>query len=320
MPEFLLESTPDWTLLVCATQCRACVAHNVAATFQRAAFALSLSLMHFPCALERQTQLQFNDTQMLLGLRIHVRARTYARRAYSFVRGRVHFSKYLLKLLRTTTQRHLARLWVLSEEPSVSHACHSMVHHHECWSLYTISLWAPATPVYHTTTRENTQHMQINAHTSTARRPPRRDEAECELQMKLKTEALLSDKWDKYAHGPSLLLTFTRCTSLTPHKWSRLLSSGINLPIYYLGFTLASPFKKALFFFKLCVDTCKQQQQQLQLLLNNRVLNGPAQLLWHDTLASTHFCMYVTDCFSFPFRFMGQTLESHNREARYGCN
>lgn len=89
----------------------------------------------------------------------------------------------------------------------------------------------PRSPVCKTTTRKNTQHMQINAHTSTARRPPRRDEAECELQMKLKTEALLSDKWDKYAHGPSLPLTFTRCTSLTPHKWSRLLSSGINLPI-----------------------------------------------------------------------------------------
>lgn len=146
MPDFLLESTPDWTLLVCATQCRACVAHNVAATFQQAAFALSLSLMYFPCVLERQTQLQFNDTQMLLGLRIHVRAQTYARRAYSFVWGRVHFSKYLLKLLRATTQRHLARLCVLSEEPSGSHPCHSMVHRHECWSLYTLSLWAPAPP------------------------------------------------------------------------------------------------------------------------------------------------------------------------------
>lgn len=33
---------------------------------------LSLSLMCFPCVLERQTQLHFNDTQMLLGFRIHV--------------------------------------------------------------------------------------------------------------------------------------------------------------------------------------------------------------------------------------------------------
>lgn len=147
MPEFLLESTPDWTLLVCVTQCCACVAHNVAATFQQAAFALSLSLMYFPCVLERQTQLQFNDTQMLLGLRIHVRARTYARRAYSFVWGRVHFSKYLLKLLRTTTQCHLACLCVLREVPSGSHACHSLVRcHNECWSLYTILLRAPAPP------------------------------------------------------------------------------------------------------------------------------------------------------------------------------
>lgn len=32
----------------------------------------SLSLMCFPCVLERQTQLHFNDTQTLLGSRIHV--------------------------------------------------------------------------------------------------------------------------------------------------------------------------------------------------------------------------------------------------------
>lgn len=145
MTEFLLESTPDRTLLVCVAQCCACVAHNVAATFQQAAFTLSLSLMYFPCALERQTQLQFNDTQMLLGFRIHVRARTYARRAYSFVWGCVYSSKYLLKLLRTTTQRHLASLCVFSEVPSGSHACHSLVRrHNECWSLYTILLWGGA--------------------------------------------------------------------------------------------------------------------------------------------------------------------------------
>lgn len=159
MPEILLESTPDRTLLVCATQCCACVAHNVAATFQQAAFALSPSLMYFPCALERQTQLQFNDTQMLLGLPIHVRARTYARRAYSFVRGRVHFSKYLLKLLRTATQRHLARLCVFSQVLSGSHVCHN-----ECWSLYTILLWAPAPPPSakprkHTTQADKRTHV-----------------------------------------------------------------------------------------------------------------------------------------------------------------
>lgn len=86
-------------------------------------------------------------------------------------------------------------------------------------------------PVCKNMRRRSTQHTQINACTLTVRRPPRRDEANCELQMKLKTEALLSDKWDKYAHGLSPLLTFTRCTSLTPHKWSRRLSPGINLSI-----------------------------------------------------------------------------------------
>ena len=42
--------------------------------------ALALSLMHFPCVLERQTQLHFNDTQMLLGFKmcacVCVRARS----------------------------------------------------------------------------------------------------------------------------------------------------------------------------------------------------------------------------------------------------
>lgn len=33
---------------------------------------LRLSLMCFPCVLERQTQLHFNDTQMLQGFRMHV--------------------------------------------------------------------------------------------------------------------------------------------------------------------------------------------------------------------------------------------------------
>lgn len=104
MPTFLLELTPDWTMPVCATQCCACVAHNVAATFQQAAFVLLLSLMRFPCALERQTQLQLNDTPMLLGCQIRVHAHTYACCVCSFVRDCVHFSAYLLKLLITATQ------------------------------------------------------------------------------------------------------------------------------------------------------------------------------------------------------------------------
>lgn len=248
MPEILLESTPDRTLLVCATQCCACVAHNVAAIFQQAAFALSVSLMYFPCALERQTQLQFNDTQMLLGFRIHVRARTYARRAYSFVWGRVHFSKYLLKLLRTTTQRHLARLCMFSQVPSGSHACHSMVRRHECWSLYTILLWAPAPP--------SAKPRRAKTHNTRWQRggPPEGMRPSVNFKWSWKQKHCWVINETNTHMAPSLLLTFTRCTSLTPHKWSRLLSSGINLPIYYLGFTLASPLKKLSFFFKLCMD------------------------------------------------------------------
>lgn len=245
MPEILLESTPDRTQLVCATQCCACVAHNVAATFQQAAFALSLSLMYFPCALERQTQLQFNDTQMLLGFRIHVCARTYARLFCVRPRSLQQIPAEALKNYYAAPPCTFMRVQSSAKwQPCLPfNGSSSRV----LIALHYFAL-GPRSPVCRTTTRENTQRMQINAHTSTARRPPRRDEAECELQMKLKTEAPLSDKWDKYAHGPSLLLTFTRCTSLTPHKWSRLLSSGINRPIYYLGFTLVSPLKKASFF------------------------------------------------------------------------
>lgn len=187
----------------------------------------------------------------------YVCTRVHACRADSFAWGRVHFSEYLLKLLMTTTPPHHARLCAFWEVPSGSHACHSMVRRHpECCALYTPYFTSGLrSPVCKNMRRRNTQHTQINACTLTVRRPPRRDEANCELQMKLKTEALLSDKWDKYAHGLSPLLTFTRCTSLTPHKWSRRLSPGINLPIYYLisEFSPHLTFKKT-FFLYLCVD------------------------------------------------------------------
>lgn len=44
--------------------------HIVTDLFKRAG--LFLRLMRFPCVLERQTQLHINDTQILLGIRMHV--------------------------------------------------------------------------------------------------------------------------------------------------------------------------------------------------------------------------------------------------------
>lgn len=65
---------------------------------------LLLSLMCFPCVLERQTQLHFNDTQMLLGFSMHVCMRVCMS---VFVEGCVFFLttsvKSLLKLLLLCT-------------------------------------------------------------------------------------------------------------------------------------------------------------------------------------------------------------------------
>lgn len=50
--------------------------------------------------------------------------------------------------------------------------------------------------------------------------------------------------------------------------------------------------------------------QQLRLLSNTEALNGPAELQWRDTLASTHFCMYVTYFFSYTLFVLWDTLWS----------
>jgi len=57
---------------VWVTKCSACFCTSCGSHIQQAVFSLSLSVMRFPCVLERQTQLHFNDTQMLLGFRMHV--------------------------------------------------------------------------------------------------------------------------------------------------------------------------------------------------------------------------------------------------------
>lgn len=74
MSTFVFEQTPKWTMGICASDKVWCsVSTYLWQTYSEGwSLSLRLSLMCFPCVLERQTQLHFNDTQMLQGFRMHV--------------------------------------------------------------------------------------------------------------------------------------------------------------------------------------------------------------------------------------------------------
>lgn len=239
----------EQSVFVWVTKCCACFAHTVAAIFSRLR-SLSLSLMCFPCVLERQTQLHFNDTQMLLGFRIHV----YACMCVCLcVRVCVLFDNSSESLLKQLLLEQLL-LTLLPELPAATHCltlcvqwvCSSEnqealrgISEQQCLPLNGLSasssltghlltllpplLYTP-TPIHKTHTHINTQHTR----TQTAWSPPEEMGPNCELQMTPKTELLLSDKWDKHTHGPSLPLTFSQSPSLTQMEPSPLSSPPLS--------------------------------------------------------------------------------------------
>lgn len=177
---------------------------------------LPLSLMCFPCVLERQTQLHFNDTQMLLGFGVHV----YTCTCRCLCKG----VRLLLEHFTEKPVRAPPALYALRRNPCWNSMPH-LVNARACMCTFlrespdseqlylpwkgdicTHLLFKKVQPLLQTNTHIHTQQTWMYTHRLQG--VPGQDETGCELQMTPKTELLLSDKWDKYTLALSLSLSF----------------------------------------------------------------------------------------------------------------
>lgn len=233
--------------------CTYCGSH-----IQQAVFSLFLSLMCFPCVLERQTQLHFNDTQMLLGFRTHVYVCMYACMwVGGFLCVRVcvflfdHFDQpntSLLKLLllykNSPPLPHLVRVyvsvqWVCSSE---SDETLSGISEQLClpWnglsasSTLTGDLFTPPSLLLYTPIHKHTYAHSQNIHTcshTNCRESP--DEMRQAVSFKWPQKQYccwVINETNTRWHFLPLTFFLSRSPSLTQHKWSHLLSPLLPLP------------------------------------------------------------------------------------------